>query len=77
MIICKKQIQQNNSPIQLLFAFKRRALASLCHGALTPKCRAVVRPLLLALREHLANVDGVNGVEAVELLAAAAEWLFL
>ena len=63
MIICKKQIQQNNSPIQLLFAFKRRALASLCHGALTPKCRAVVRPLLLALREHLANVDGVNGVE--------------
>ena len=48
--------------------------ASLCHGALTPKRRAAVRPLLLALRENLQRSNAV-GVEAVELLAAAAECL--
>lgn len=53
-----------------------RALASLCHGALAPKRRAALLPLLAQLRAALQlslEASALNGGDAVELLAAAAE----
>ncbi len=68
------QQKGNNPPPPNSWRSFGSTFASLCHGALTPKRRAAVRPLLLALRENLQRSNAV-GVESVELLAAAAECL--
>lgn len=52
-------------------------MASLGHGALAPKRRAALLPLLAQLRAALQlslEASALNGGDAVELLAAAAEW---